>query len=123
MNTNNALLMFGLFIISIPCAVFAQVGNTGTPKTLGDFVGIFLSLYGLLLPILIGLSFLLFFWGVARFILHANNEKEVAIGKSYMIWGVIALFILTTIWGIVQFMSNELGFTTGGAVITQPLLP
>jgi hypothetical protein len=99
-----------------------QSGNMGGPQNLGDYVTLFLQLYGLAVPILTGLAFLLFFWGVAKFILSAGNQKELAVGRQYMIWGVIALFILITIWGIIQFMSNELGFTPG-TLITQPLLP
>jgi hypothetical protein len=48
---------------------------------------------------------------VAKYIWSAGNEKEE--GKKIMIWGVIALFVMTSIWGLISFVQNELNIDQG----------
>lgn len=67
-----------------------------------------LSIIGLLNPILFTLAFLLFFWGLSKFILSSGSAAEVEKGKSYMIWGILALFILLTFMAIIRLVSNDL---------------
>ena len=71
--------------------------------------GLFTSL-GLLInkaiPIVFSLALLLFFWGVAKYILSAGTEKDE--GKKIMVWGVVALFVMSSIWGLTTFIREEL---------------
>lgn len=50
------------------------------------------------------LAIALFFYGLAKFILHADNVKEHEEGRNLMVWGLISIFILTTLWAIVNFL-------------------
>ncbi|PCI29648.1 hypothetical protein COB55_01755 [Candidatus Wolfebacteria bacterium] len=67
------------------------------------------KLIGQLIPVAFSAALLLFFWGIAKFILSAGSEEKQSEGKSIMLWGVIALFVMTSIWGIVRFLSQSLG--------------
>ena len=63
-----------------------------------------------LLPLVVSLALLAFFWGVIRFILNINrgaDSKEA--GRGVLVWGVIALFVMVSIWGIVRFLQDTLG--------------
>jgi len=71
-----------------------------------------------IIPFLGTVAFLVFVLGVARFIKAAGNEKEIKDSKNLLIWGVIGLFVMVTIWGIVTFLKGEFGFT-GGVWIPQ----
>ncbi|MDB5266496.1 MAG: protein of unknown function with transrane region [Parcubacteria group bacterium] len=74
-----------------------------------------------LIPIVAGLALLYFFWGLAKFILNANDEKKHEEGKNIMIWGIIALFVMVSVWGIVAFIQSNLGLpvtSTGGSSVT-----
>ena len=96
------------------------VGNSDQ-RTFADIIEIFLNLIEMLIPIMAGLALLVFFWGLAKFIMNVSgDEKAVSEGKDLMIWGVIALFLMVSIWGIIAFLSGELGF---GSSLTFPLLP
>lgn len=56
------------------------------------------------------LALLAFFWGLAKFIFHlGGDEKAVDEGKRVMKWGLIALFIMISVWGIIIFMQRALG--------------
>lgn len=64
---------------------------------------------GILIPLAFSLALLYFFWGVAKYIRSgAGGEKAAEEGRRVMVWGVVALFIATSIWGIVNFIKSEL---------------
>jgi hypothetical protein len=74
-------------------------------KTIIDYI---LSILFILNPILFGLAFVVFFWGLSKFILHSDSKDEITNGRKYMIWGVLALFVLISFRTIIGFVANEL---------------
>lgn len=78
--------------------------------TLADIIGLFIAIGLKLIPFLAVVAFLVFVLGVARFIKSAGSEKELKDSKNLLIWGVIGLFVLVTIWGIISFLKSEFGF-------------
>ena len=90
-------------------------------STFADFIKIFLDLIALLIPVIAGLALLAFFWGLAKFIMNVSgDEKAVTEGKNLMIWGLVALFLMVSVWGLLRLFSGELGF---GSSLTLPILP
>ncbi|OHA96913.1 MAG: hypothetical protein A3J09_00400 [Candidatus Zambryskibacteria bacterium RIFCSPLOWO2_02_FULL_51_21] len=90
------------------------------PRTFGDIVQMFLDLVLLLVPLVASLALLAFFWGLAKFIYNVSgDEKAVGEGKNLMKWGLIALFVMVSVWGILRFAYGELGFSGFGV----PFLP
>ncbi len=80
---------------------------TSNFKTLIQYL---LDVLNILIPILSGLAFIVFFWGLSKFILNSNKPEEIKNGRTYMIWGVLVLFVLLTYTAIIGFVSNELEF-------------
>lgn len=79
--------------------------------TFGDFLGFGTCLINrFLLPILILLALVLFFFGVAQYVLNGENTEERAKGRQFMLWGVLAIFVLVSIWGIIKLLSVTFGF-------------
>jgi hypothetical protein len=56
--------------------------------------------------VIVALAFLTFLWGLARFILSAGDEKAIDDGKKIMLWGTIALFVMVSVWGIVEILER-----------------
>ena len=91
------------------------------PTTFSGLVKIFLDLMRAAIPIIASLSLLVFIWGLVKFISRVGgDEKAVTEGKKLMIWGLIALFIMISIWGILRFFYSSLGFSRPFGF---PLLP
>lgn len=86
---------------------------------LTGIINLFIDIGLKIIPFLGVVAFLVFVWGVARFIKAAGNEKEIKDSKNLLIWGIIGLFVLVTIWGIISFLSNEFGFGGGNPAIPQ----
>lgn len=118
-------LLLVLFVL--PHLVFAQVcPGSGTETPLGgspdfkQFACFFVDISIRLSSLLGTLAFFVFLFGLARFILAAGDEKKIEGGKKIMLWGVIALFIMFSIWGIIQILSNVF---FGGGTVGIPILP
>jgi hypothetical protein len=90
-----------------------------------EFVGILIDIINPLLILLVGLSLLAFFWGLARFIIRVGGDaKAVEEGKSLMKWGLVALFVMVSFLGIINFFYRDLGFNTGQhSLLGIPFLP
>ena len=114
-NIIRILVFFGLFI---PSFVSAQLDIDAAEANFSSVIHNILTTISTLIPILFALAFLVFFWGLSKFILHSGNEAEVKKGKDYMLWGILALFLLITSLAIVKFLMGELGFSD-----VPPLLP
>lgn len=96
----------------------AQAGST--PRNFSELVGVFLNIIQDLIPVVASLALLVFLWGLAKFIFRiGGDEKAIVEGKSLMKWGLIALFIMVSVWGIIKFAYDDIGFTRFGL----PVLP
>ena len=96
----NILTLFSF--IFIPNIIFAA--SYGVV----DFINrAFSILNDILIPIAFALCLMYFFWGVAKYIREEGEGKED--GRKVMLWGVIALFVAFSIWGIIRFMRSEIG--------------
>lgn len=71
------------------------------------FKGIFTNLTTIakaIIPMLMVLATALFLWGVIKFIAHADNEDARSEGRWFMLWGIIGLFFMVAVWGIVNVL-------------------
>ncbi|MDB5266497.1 MAG: seg [Parcubacteria group bacterium] len=94
-----------------PAFAFAQSGpQLGGIFTLMNNVK---RLVDLALPLVVGLALLGFFWGLMKFIFAAADEEKRKEARQIMIYGVIALFVMVAVWGLVGFVGNALGIAPG----------
>ena len=57
-----------------------------------------------LVPLLIGLAVVVFIYGVLTTVLSEGDKKEE--GKQYMLWGIIGIFVMVSVWGLVAILQN-----------------
>lgn len=86
----------------VPTVVFAA------PENLGALIKIFTDLVNPIIGLLTGLAVIYFVWGIVKYIASAGDEGKAKEGKSVMIYGVIALFVLFSFWGIVQLFYESI---------------
>ena len=68
-----------------------------------------------IIPILISLGVVYFIWGVIHYAI-ARDEEGKAEGRANMINGLIALLVIVSIWGLVNFMKNFIGITDDNTI-------
>ena len=95
-------LSVGLFVFPL----FAFAANLDNVKNL---VGAFGDIVDSLIPILIALALVVFFWGLVKYVWSGGGEEAKKTGKSIMIAGLVSLFVMVSVWGIITLAQNALG--------------
>lgn len=76
---------------------------------LGSFVTKMGTILSSIVPIMVTLALIYFIYGLAEYISVSGNEAKKAEGKNIMIYGTIAMFMIVSIWGVVQFIGKTVG--------------
>ncbi len=62
-----------------------------------------------LIPVFFGLAIIYFFWGLIEYIRSAGDPKKAAEGRTIMIYGVIAIAIMISIYGLTAWLQGVFG--------------
>ncbi|MEK7585029.1 MAG: pilin [Patescibacteria group bacterium] len=81
--------------------------------TVGGIVSTVQYLLDIIIPIIMTLALIYFFWGLANYILSAGDEEKKSEGRNQMIYGVIALFVMAAVWGLVGVLDQTFLGGTG----------
>jgi len=66
-----------------------------------------------IIPLIFALAVAMFVWGTVKFfVINADEEAKRAQGKQYMIWGIIALAVMLSIWGLVGILGKTFNLNT-----------
>ena len=91
--------------------------NSNLSEVLGNIINFFSCIIvKSIIPLLFSLAVAGFIWGVIQYFLNPENEENRKKGKSYMLWGIISLFVMISMWGLVAVVGNTFGI---GTVIPQ----
>lgn len=82
---------------------------------LEDIMGVFSNLMGVAMPILISLAVIYFVWSLVQYMLKSGEEKDAA--KANMIWGIVILFVMVSVWGLVNVLSDTFDLDTAAPTI------
>lgn len=88
------------------------------------------SIGNTIIGILIALAVIFIIYNVLMFIIKAGSDDR----KTYqnaILWGIVGLAVILSIWGLVAILTNTFGTTTGGqapvqeypVVTTPPIVP
>ena len=58
-----------------------------------------------LVPLVLAVAFLVFIWGLYQYFI-AGSEEDKKQGRQLMIWGILAFFVMLTVFGIVNVLQN-----------------
>jgi hypothetical protein len=106
------LSIFGAsFLALVPAIASAQVAGNNL-QSLIRFAG---DILNMLIPLLIAAALVAFFWGLVRYVWGGGSEGHDQ-GRNIMIAGIVALFVMVSVWGIVRLAQNTLGISSGGAL-------
>ncbi len=104
-----ALVALALVAV-LPVFAHAQLGNI---ENIVEAIG---RLVELATPIVVGIALLVFFWGLVKFIFASGDGDAKEQGKNLMIGGIIALFVIVSIVGIIRFIGSAVGVDQGGTL-------
>lgn len=90
-----------------PILAFAtnHISNDGIPLGGVEFLIYQLQrIVSSLVPLLIGVAVVVFCWGIIKYLFTGDKEQ----GKTIMVYGIVALFVMTSIWGLVGILRATL---------------
>lgn len=54
-------------------------------------------------------ALVVFFWGIVQFISKSNTDDGREKGKRNIVWGVVGMFIMFSVYGIIHFILQTFG--------------
>lgn len=67
------------------------------------------NLIGTVTVVVFMLAILVFAWGIVKLIASAGSPEKIKQAKGIIWWGLIGMFVLASIAGIISFFRSELG--------------
>jgi succinate dehydrogenase/fumarate reductase cytochrome b subunit len=95
----------------------SSYGGTGNPNLNGYMGSLITSGTSLLRSVLVFLISLAVVWFIFNVIRYAMSSDEEGKGKakSQMIWGIIAIAVIVSVWGIVAILQGAFGLNQGAS--------
>ncbi len=92
----------------LPSRVFAAAPPI--PPAAKTFVGkISTLILNPLIALLFGIATLYFIYGVLQYIWNPDNEEARTTGKQSMIWGIVGMCVMVSVFGIMRLLINSIG--------------
>jgi hypothetical protein len=122
----------GLVLGFAPVVALAQAATggfracSGSTKPDANTIGYILckisDLINVVVPILIALGVLYFIWGIITYVI-ADDEEAKSAGRDRIIYGIIGLAVIISVWGLVKILTNTFGVDTENQNIVYPTVP
>jgi hypothetical protein len=110
-----ALSSLSTLVLALPFIVSAQsLGLMGTLVTINRFLN---GLIG----IIITMAIIVFFWGLVRYLVDVGEQKHS--GLIMMFYGLIAIFVMVSVWGIVHLLQATFGISGANQAIVPAIIP
>lgn len=95
-----------IFLFLLPAGVLSSESGQekfqqGVEKFTQKITDIFLTP---ILILLVSLSVIYFVWGLVVFIRDAGEDAKREEARSHMVWGILGLFIIFSVWGIMSII-------------------
>jgi len=116
----NKIIYGAMSLFPVLALAAGATGTLGNVTLLVQQAG---RILGLLIPMAFALAILFFFFGVAKYIGSAGEQKKAEEGKSIMIYGVIGIAVMASVYGIVAYLQSTVGITNNPTTITVPTVP
>lgn len=113
--------IYVLPVLALPFLARAQSDGTIGTANLGELIEDFIAFINdFVIPFIWALAFIVFLFGLFKYFIQGGaNEEQRDQGKQLVVWGIIAFFIMTSVWGIINLLSGTFRFDND----TMPDLP
>ena len=119
------VVLFGLLSISNYVSALGPLGGeenvspkpdvcADVPKdTLANIINFFSCIIiKTIVPLLFSLAIAGFIWGIIQYLINPESEEKKKKAREYIVWGIIGLFVMVSMWGLVGVLSNTFGVKT-----------
>lgn len=95
--------------------------EAATGGGLTDAIANIMDVIDAAIPLLLAVAVIIFLWGLVQFMFKIGGDEGTQRGKQIMIWGIVVLFVMVSVWGLVGLLQSTLGLesSTAGDVFDQ----
>ncbi len=119
MNNYSSYIAGFAAVFAVPFVASAQPAG----ENIEELLRAVLDILDMVILIILALALIFFLWGLAKFILNAGDAEAQSQGKKTIFWGLIALFVMVSVWGLVQFIGTTLGIESVEGPPDPPRVP
>jgi uncharacterized membrane protein len=95
------------FTTAAAIALLPGVAAASVGQSISSLLALVSQTLGALVYIVMSLGLLVFLWGVVKYVIN-NSDEEKKAARQYMVWGIIGLFVMSTVWGIVGLLKDTI---------------
>jgi TRAP-type C4-dicarboxylate transport system permease small subunit len=101
-------------IIAAPAIALAQTDKL-TPTAINV-----LAALNVVVSIIFVIAVIVFGWGIVKLIIASGNPEEIKKAKGFLIWGIVGIAVLASVFGIITYLQEFFGVTAGSGTIETP---
>lgn len=75
------------------------------------------------ISLLFGVAFVIFVYGIVKFIRNADNDTGRKEGKDSIIYGIVGMVIMVAVFGIIRIIAGTIGVPDPSPTINQEIFP
>ena len=98
----KVLISVSMFAAPILALAQARVNS------LWDLFSMANRVLNMLVPLFIALAVVWFIWNVFSYAIAGDEDKKKA-AKMQIIWGIVAIFVMVSVWGLVNILQGTFG--------------
>lgn len=104
--------LVGFGLVLTPIFAFAQsTCLTAQAGTIEKILCEISNILNTIIPIIIVLGVVYFVWGVVSYVIASEEEAKTA-GRNRMIYGIIGLVVIVSMWGLVGIVTRTFGLNS-----------
>ena len=103
----------GISALSVSVAMLPSVTAAANVLSVLSF---FASLFNGLIGLMVSVAIVVFFWGLVQYLWEVDKKKHE--GLQIMLYGIIAIFVMVSIWGIIGLLQNQFGIAGENNALT-----
>ncbi|MCX6787629.1 MAG: hypothetical protein NT108_00500 [Candidatus Kaiserbacteria bacterium] len=86
-------------------------GGTSLKDFIGNGTGGIVGIINtIIVPVIFALALASFVWGVVSyFFLHGSDDTKRTEGREFILWGILGMVVLVSVWGFVNVVLSTLG--------------
>ena len=103
----------------LPYVALSAAPAIAAAQTVQSVLGVVRNILDTVVPILLILATIVFIWGVIVYITSGGSDEKKTYGRYLILYGLVGLFSIVAIWGVVRVLTNTFG-VGGQGIPTTP---
>jgi Kef-type K+ transport system membrane component KefB len=117
LKTARYILPFA--IAALPVLAMAQ-GYSNLENSLDSIIHL---LNSYIVPLIVAIAGVYFMWGLIKYVTNQDDEGNRTSARNMMIYGIIVLFVMISVWSLVNILVGTFNTGNNNEVRNLPELP